>query len=184
MLDKSQGMDLILIEVEKLRDEINQRLNHQVQILSILISGSVGLFGITFGYKIYTLLLLIPIFAIGCGLMYVSCQFAIMRMGQYIYKMEEKFHAEEDGWEHFLQCKLREPRQFLSGNFYPFAATLILISPILIPWLLFFLCVGLHKLHLSCFWFSLVIAYFVISMLLTVFIIKGLRLTLWEYQSD
>lgn len=181
MSDKSQGRDLILIEIEKLRDEINQRLSHQVQILSILISGSVGLFGITFGYKIYTLILLIPIFAIGCGLMYVSCQFAIKQMGEYIRKMEKKFHAEEDGWEHFLRCKLGEPRQFLIGNFYPFAATLILVSPILIPWLLFFLFVGLQKLHLSCFWFPLVIAYFVISMLLTVIIIKGLISNLWEY---
>jgi hypothetical protein len=92
-VDEAQKQALRVAEFEKLRDEVTQRISHQVQILSLMLTGVVGLLGVAFSSRDYLLVLIIPSLSGGIGLLYVAWQFGIARIGEYLREIEP-----DDGW--------------------------------------------------------------------------------------
>lgn len=174
-MDKADEQAFRLVELDKLREEITERINHQIQILSLMLTGVVGLLGVTFTTQEYILVLIIPTLAGAVGLLYVAWQFGIARIGEYIYTVEP-----EDGWEHFLQVRLTEAG-FSQGNFYTVAVSILLLLPTIAAWLLFAGFAATGKLPLPTLGWIGVGAYGAVSLVLTIMVVIGLRATLWEF---
>jgi hypothetical protein len=92
--------DFIVMEVGKLRDEMTSRMTHQIQLVTLLVTGAGALVGLALSSKQYVLVLVVPIFGLGVGLLHVSLGSYVILMAKWIYKVEP-----ETGYEHFVQSR-------------------------------------------------------------------------------
>jgi hypothetical protein len=124
--------NFIVMEVGKLRDEMTIRMTHQIQLVTLLVTGAGALVGLALSSKQYVLVLVVPIFGLGVGLLHVSLGSYVILMAKWIYQVEP-----ETGYEHFVQSRLSTSWSFRQGNFYAVATTVLLLLPGAGAWALF-----------------------------------------------
>lgn len=132
------------MEVGKLRDEMTSRMTHQIQLVTLLVTGAGALVGLALSSRQYALVLVVPIFGLGVGLLHVSLGSYVTLMAKWIYQVEP-----ETGYEHFVQRRLSTSWSFRQGNFYGVATTALLLLPVAGAWTIFAGLFAAGKVQLS-----------------------------------
>lgn len=166
--------DFILMEVGKIRDEITSRMTHQVQLMALLITGAGALIGIALSSKQYVLILVVPAFALGLGLLHVSLGSYIILMARWVYRVEPGA-----GYEHFVQDRLSTAWSFRQGNYYGVATAALLLLPVVSAWALFAGFAASGRIHLSTAAWVAVGLEAAVCLPLIAAVVLGLRATYW-----
>jgi hypothetical protein len=162
------------MEVGKLRDEMTSRMTHQLQLVVLLVTGAGTLVGLALSSKQYVLVLVVPIFGLGVGLLHVSLGSYIILMAKWIHDVEP-----EAGYEHFVQNRLSTAWSFRQGNFYGLATTTLLLLPVVGAWALFAGFAAAGRVHLSAAAWAGVAVEATICLVLGAAVVLGLRATYW-----
>jgi hypothetical protein len=166
--------DFVLVEVGKLRDEMTSRMTHQVQLVALLVTGASALVGLALSSRQYILLLVVPIFGLGVGLLHVSFGSYIILIANWIHHVEP-----EAGYEHFVQSRLSTSWSFRQGNFYGLATTALLLLPVAGTWALFAGFSAAGRVHLGVAAWIGVGVEATMCLPLTAALVLGLRATYW-----
>jgi hypothetical protein len=149
-------------------------MTHQIQLVTLLVTGAGVLVGLALSSKQYVLVLVVPIFGLGVGLLHVALGSYVMLMAKWIYQVEP-----ETGYEHFVQSRLSTSWSFRQGNFYAVATTVLLLLPVAGAWALFAGLSAAGRVQLSTpAWIGVEVEA-AICLPLTAAVVLGLRATYW-----
>jgi hypothetical protein len=152
-------------------------MTHQIQLVTLLVTGAGALVGLALSSKQYVLVLVVPIFGLGVGLLHVSLGSYVILIAKWIYQVEP-----EAGYEHYAQGRLSTSWSFRQGNFYGAATTALLLLPVAGAWTLFAGLAAAGRVQLSApAWIGVGVEATVCLPLAAV-VVLGLRATYWTAQ--
>jgi len=109
----NNALDVLLTEYRVLRDGLTKNFDHEIQIFTIVISILGIIYGIIFAYKVYDLLLFIPIIILPLALKFkYKWDGGVKKFSEYLSQIEEQIkkiienqNKEWTGFQHFWHNK-------------------------------------------------------------------------------